>query len=1153
MRILRSLVCVFVAFALVSLSSVVAHAQTTLTADWKDALDRLAAGKASERDKAVLFANNDSVNAAALNGEIPDASYQAAQRDFDKMNQKLAGEAASSHGAKFDVQTRTSEKFTPGTDSDYIMEVRSKEQVAKIQADYNDRVNSYLKDKGVDLNQDKWHNTLDTDFMADPDHVKDPAEFRKIAELNNDAYKSRYAAEYERLSRAGGDAKIGPQHVEGYLEEMEGFAGKKGDKIENMLKQPASTFNDPKKRAELFQAMAQEQKYNSRIEALDDFLRKQEGLPPRNRGLTVSKAGSDRSPHNVQNIRDARKVSPSSRANAMEDLAETLGQVSKKNPKFSANAADDIAKIIERLPADRRAGVLQRLRLNGSPGLVDDVLAASARANRLPAGTSSLADDWARAQAKAGSKLDDAARAAGRNLDDVPTSGMRGALGGKAVALMEGLGRLGAGYDAYHAASQLDEYFAAINKARDPNTSDEEAAAEFARAQRLANALAEAGITGAIAEAYPPAAAAMGVWLLTRHGGEWVLANTETGQKINRATTEYLGRHVRAGNRLIDWLTGADKIEPANRQAVCDKFKQAVRENRLKAKGSFKPSEVCAAIMRGESVADIVEPGSAATNTEENISEPEVVLAPATCTAGENQTIIDQLGAAANGGNAKAAAHIAKLRTVNAALSAVDGKLKEATQNYASGELTATRSALESAKSQLAALGGAPACPDLSSRIAANLFKVDRFENALSAMDDAIESCASGAISGAISTFSEINHPAMQAKLKHANTVMSANGLYEQARNSFSGGDLKAAEAKLVEVRNKLDSVQSAQCTPLREKINAGLAKIEKIENAIAQAKVAAANCNSVDISRWQTKLDASENPAFADAKSLLKIANEKCGEQKAEAEQAARQSCTADAKARGGVFNYVEMKEDGSSTCHWCKGGYYPKRRNCIPTQKTADKWCNDNNSGSYWNAVNIKNDGTFQCKADTDKLNATATAFCKKDARKRGKIHARVEFKSDGSYNCYNCNRGYRPSGAACIPTQRTANSWCNANNAGSGWRARNIRRDGTFDCRQTGRAARRTAIANCRRQYGQRYLRVERQNGQYVCRFCYPGTRPSRGNCVAVANQNNPPSRITPPTGDVPCHPGLANYGKCWGNPLPQKKYKCMRRSGWGPFGC
>jgi len=87
----------------------------------RDALSRSShpASTLSEHDRAVLFANNDKINAAALNGrQIDDSLYQAAQSDYDMLNQGFAEDAAKAAGAKFTVQKRSSSTFSPGTDSD---------------------------------------------------------------------------------------------------------------------------------------------------------------------------------------------------------------------------------------------------------------------------------------------------------------------------------------------------------------------------------------------------------------------------------------------------------------------------------------------------------------------------------------------------------------------------------------------------------------------------------------------------------------------------------------------------------------------------------------------------------------------------------------------------------------------------------------------------------------------------------------------------------------------------------------------------------------------------------------------------------------------------------------------------------------------------
>ncbi|MEZ5828973.1 MAG: hypothetical protein R3D30_10500 [Hyphomicrobiales bacterium] len=103
--------------------------------------------------------------------------------------------------------------------------------------------------------------------MANPDLIQDPEEFLEIAKYNNDAYKRRMAAQYEAITRAtdGKPRKIGPEHVQGYMDEMNDFVAKKRGKIDEIFAKGPSYLSDPAHRAELFQAMAQEQKYVSRL------------------------------------------------------------------------------------------------------------------------------------------------------------------------------------------------------------------------------------------------------------------------------------------------------------------------------------------------------------------------------------------------------------------------------------------------------------------------------------------------------------------------------------------------------------------------------------------------------------------------------------------------------------------------------------------------------------------------------------------------------------------------------------------------------------------------------------------------------------------------------------------------------------------------
>ncbi len=271
-----------IGFAVCSGHSV--HAQ--LSQQVMTAIEASRVGNASNGQKALLFMNNDAINKATLNGWIPDESYQAVQRDFAATNSDLARQAAIESNGKFEVQKSTSDTYSPGTDSDYIIELHGDDPVAdirKMQETYNQKVNSHLKEaleaEGLEFKaQDNWHNQLDVDFMADPKSVTD-AQFREIAELNNDAYTRRNAAEFERSSRAGDGTRVKPEEFADYAAEMQDFVEKKQDKLSKIRKDPSILANADEM-AEFHRLMAQEQKYVSRIESANELLRKQEGLPP---------------------------------------------------------------------------------------------------------------------------------------------------------------------------------------------------------------------------------------------------------------------------------------------------------------------------------------------------------------------------------------------------------------------------------------------------------------------------------------------------------------------------------------------------------------------------------------------------------------------------------------------------------------------------------------------------------------------------------------------------------------------------------------------------------------------------------------------------------------------------------------------------------
>ena len=498
-----------------------------------NALAALRYGNATPQQRAMLFSRNDAINRAALQGYITDDIYQTAQRDFAATNQRLARDAALEAGAEFRVQTASSATYSPGTDSDYITKVSSPEQIEHMQDGYNRRINDYLRQNGVDVSSSDWHVQLDTDFMADPAGVTEE-QFRKIAKLNNDAYKRRTAAIYEAVSRAGGDVRVTPELFTGYAEEMKDFIAKKQKLLAEMRKDPR-LLTSPDFQAEFHKVMAQEQKYISRIESSNALLRQQRGLTPIQslddvavwsvqkaddgtwrliRDPSIAKLGSVRSASAFRTTATANALARNSLENAIERLAQSSAEAALRDPDFARAAARDIATLLSDFPPARRGQFIETIARNQGDDLAREVVIAMRNQHR--------------AAIQAGS------------------TGLR-AWGGRILTALQAAG---VAYEVYSAGAALKEYAEAITAAMDPNLSESEAEALFAKADAAAQRLVLAGGLGALFEAFPTVALAMGEFAIVAYGTRWVLENTETGRQIDLVVADLFDDLMQAGETL---------------------------------------------------------------------------------------------------------------------------------------------------------------------------------------------------------------------------------------------------------------------------------------------------------------------------------------------------------------------------------------------------------------------------------------------------------------------------------------------------------------------------------------------------------------------------------------------------------------------------
>ena len=504
-----------------------------LSVDELEALAALRYGNATPQQQALLFSRNDAINRAALQGYITDDLYQTAQRNFADTNQRLARDAALEAGAEFRVQTASSATYNPGTDSDYITKVTSPDQIENMQQGYNRRINDYLRQNNVNVSRNDWHVQLDTDFMADPAGVTED-QFRQIAKLNNDAYKRRAAAVYEAVSRAGGDVRVTPEMFTGYAEEMKDFIAKKQKMLAQMRKDPR-LLSSPNFQAEFQKIMAQEQKYISRIESSNALLRQQRGLSPLQtlddmnvwsirkaedgtwrlvRDPSIAKLGSVRSAANLRTTAAASALAQNSLENAIERLAQSSAEAAMRDPDFARAAARDIATLLSDFPPARRGQFIETIARNQGDDLAREVVIAMRAEHR-------------------------AAMQSGQTA-------LR-AWGGRVLAALQAAG---VAYEVYNAGDALKEYAEAITRALDPNTSEEEAEALFAKADAAAQRLVMAGGLGALFEAYPTIALAMGEFAVVNYGTRWVLENTETGQQIDMMVADLFDAITQAGEQI---------------------------------------------------------------------------------------------------------------------------------------------------------------------------------------------------------------------------------------------------------------------------------------------------------------------------------------------------------------------------------------------------------------------------------------------------------------------------------------------------------------------------------------------------------------------------------------------------------------------------
>ncbi len=589
------------------------------------ALESLRAGKATPGQRALLFQNNALLNNARLNGWMADGHYQAMQRDFAGLNEGFARLAAKMAGAELTVQTPTSARFSPGTDSDYIAKLTAKNAVGQIEAiqqNYNKLVNAWrqkcLVPEGMAYKPyPNWHRRLDVDFMADP-HTVSNEQFKAIKGINNGAYGRREAAEYERITRMKDGPSVGESHIREYALEMQEQIAKKRAQMARFQANP-SLLHDRVERGKLQQLMAMEQKYVERLESVATRIRNQERLrypePFRRpeikvslkdgvfafeqRSTSAAARGAIRAPGSFNSSAVGSALTRNSAARAIQDLADAMAEAHAQNPRAWPNAAKTIAAISSELSPAEKGQLIERMIRKESRGGKTMAREVAIEMRRPVAASPSGFQ-----------KLDGALRKAfgvTENLSEMGETRQKLNLAAhRALSGLDKLGKVGVALEVLNAAKEGREYAFQIAKAIDRTTTDAEATEAFKQAQAAAYRLAKSGGMGALFLKVPTLGAMYGAARLGHDGARWLLENTETGQFIDRSVAECFDRGLERSTATYDQVLAyfggqsSGMVLAAQPTKLEASYLQGIKEGRIKLAAGYTSVQLISAVRAGD-------------------------------------------------------------------------------------------------------------------------------------------------------------------------------------------------------------------------------------------------------------------------------------------------------------------------------------------------------------------------------------------------------------------------------------------------------------------------------------------------------------------------------------------------------------------------
>jgi hypothetical protein len=399
------------------------------------------------------------------------------------------------------------------------------------------------------------------------------------------------------------------------------------------------------------------------------------------------------------------------------------------------------------------------------------------------------------------------------------------------------------------------------------------------------------------------------------------------------------------------------------------------------------------------------------------------------------------------------AERIQELNRVNHALGQEKSASTAAKDHYFDGKPDQAILRLREAKAALDGIRTLVRCKALDDRIARRIDKASRFRNALKEADNIIARCEQPELKKLLRRRGNDTHPVLIEKMARVREQLQLWENFNAAKAALTNNRLEQARRNL---RYVMNNTARNSCAGLYRRAQNGSDQIARAQIDKVKVKDAATSCDMGVLKNLQNtygpvpNLPVAKNIftfAFEAAKTCKESADK---ERKAEQREAKEKQMASRAAARDAACRKDPKYGPGYSAGQVDADGYYY----CLPSRATADNWCNRNNEGSGWTATKFMSKGGFSCvqsregrlaarKASREAERKAVNESCH---RKYGSGY--YAGREDGKGNVY------------CLPTKAAANRKCNSMNAGSGWRARKIRANGSFDCYQPRATKRKTA---------------------------------------------------------------------------------------------